>query len=164
MSNLVSHARFELEKAGLFDKEKDFYGGMTGKSVIELIELFAKQGHSGMSAPIVISLFKELANFKPISPITGDDDEWNEVGDEMFQNKRLSSVLKDGKDGRPYYLDAIVWSDEGGSFTGTVDGIKSSQFISFPFMPKTFYVKVDSDRNIVDREELERAFAYYQKS
>jgi hypothetical protein len=162
MSNLVSHARFELEKAGFFDKEKDFYGGMTGKAVIELIELFAKQGHSGMSAPIVISLFSELANFKPLGAITGDDDEWNEVGREMFQNKRLSSVLKEGKNGRAYYLDAIIWKDETGSFSGTVAGIKSSQFISFPFIPKTFYVKVDSNRNIVDSEELKKALAHYK--
>lgn len=47
------------------------------------------------------------------------------------------------KDGKPYYLDAIVWQyEDGGAFTGTVEGITSRQFIRLPFLPKTFYVKL----------------------
>ena len=42
-SNLVKHARRELELIGAFDEEKDFYAGMTGNAVIELIEVFSKQ-------------------------------------------------------------------------------------------------------------------------
>jgi len=45
MSNLVEHAKFELELAGYLDTEKDFYGGLTGKAVLELIECFSNQGH-----------------------------------------------------------------------------------------------------------------------
>lgn len=162
MSNLINHARAELEMAGLFDKDKDFYGGETGKAVMELIEVFSKQGHSGMSAPRVIALFKELANFNPINPIKCTDDEWVEVSENHFQNNRLSAVFKEGKEGKPYYLDAIVWEQEdGGAFTGTVEGIGSRQFIKIPFLPKTFYVKIDKDRNIIDRETLNKAFEYY---
>jgi hypothetical protein len=165
MSNLINHAKAELEKAGLFSKEGDFYGGFTGKAVLELIEVFSNQNHSGMSANVVISIFKELANFKIINPLTGQDDEWAEVSDGTFQNKRLSSVFKEGKSGRPYYLDAIVWQEEGGgAFTGTVENIPSRQFCKFPFLPKTFYVKVGKDRNIIDRSELNKAFEYYDIS
>lgn len=165
MGNLVEHAISELQMAGLFDKDKDFYGGNTGKAVMELIEVFGKQGHSGNSAPLVISIFKELANFKPINPLTNADTEWGEdLGDNTFQNKRFGSVFKKGKDGKPYYLDAIVWQYvDGGAFTGIVDGITSRQFIKLPFLPKTFYVKVTKgkENHIIDRKELEPVFKYY---
>ena len=54
---LIEHAKTELEIAGLFDVKGGFYEGMTGKAVIELIEVFSKQGHSGMSAPLVANIF-----------------------------------------------------------------------------------------------------------
>ncbi|NIO30179.1 MAG: hypothetical protein GTN75_00095 [Gemmatimonadetes bacterium] len=46
---LEQHARRELELAGLFDEDSD-YGGMLGHSTMRLIEAFAAEGHSGMSA------------------------------------------------------------------------------------------------------------------
>jgi len=166
MGKLTQHAKAELEMAGLFDKEKDFYGGMTGNAVLELIEVFEKQGHSGMSAQMVVSLFKELASFKPINPIKCTDDEWVEVGENQFQNKRLSAVFKEGKDGKPYYLDAIVWQyEDGRAFIGTVQGIASRQYIKLPFLPKTFYVKVtnEDEPKIIDKKTLAEAFEYYEK-
>ena len=118
--SLIEHAKTELQLAGLFDKEGDFYDGMTGKAVMELIEVFAKQGHSGMSAPYVISIFEKVANFKPLIGITGKDEEWGAVrdlgvGGSWYQNKRCSAIFKDGKDGRPYYIDAIVKRDQNGT-------------------------------------------------
>jgi hypothetical protein len=105
---LVDHAKVELEIAGLLNEEGDFYGGMTGKAVLELMEVFAKQGHSGMSAPIVADLFQKLANYKPLGPITGQDEEWGllaplDYGDDLkYQNKRESGLFKDA-DGRVTY-------------------------------------------------------------
>lgn len=167
MSNLVEHAKYELGLAGLLDSEKDFYGGLTGKAVLELIECFSKQGHSGMSAGIVISLFEKLANFKTISPISGSSEEWStETFDgETFQNIRLPNLFKKGIYGRAYYLDAIVWQEKNGTcFTGTVDNITSRQYVKLPFTPKTFYVKIDENRKIIDVETLEKAFAYYDQN
>jgi len=42
-------ARKWLEQNGLFDKDSD-YGGWLGEAVMEVVELVAKQGHSGGSA------------------------------------------------------------------------------------------------------------------
>lgn len=65
MSNLINHANKELQKAGLFDKDAD-YDGELGKGVLELITVFANQGHSGMSAEMTIQLFTKLARFEEI--------------------------------------------------------------------------------------------------
>lgn len=129
--------------------------------MLALLDKFGESGQSGGSAPYtanaICSTLKKLMLQKPICPITGVDDEWNDVSsmshDKLpsYQNNRCSAVFKNGTDGRAYYLDAIVWKGdtEGESgndwdtFTGTCWGITSRQFIkSFPFTPKTFYIDV----------------------
>lgn len=102
MSNLVEHARRELETAGYFDDDSD-YGGMLGDAVVELVELFAKQGHSGMSAMMTTALFEKLSSFKALTPLTTDPDEWVEVGEYTWQNRRQSEAFsEDG--GMTYHL------------------------------------------------------------
>lgn len=167
----IDFARTELEAIGAFDPDKDFYGGHTGKAVMELIELFAKQKHSGMSSSLVAGMFRKLTKWEPLSPIMNTEDEWsNDIsGDETYQNKRCPAVFKQGKDGKPYYIDAIVWEyEDGGAFTGTVEDITSRQFCKIPFSPKSFYVKISKEdeqgsRVILDKETLNKAFKYYQK-
>ena len=105
MSNLTDHAKYELELAGLFDKDSD-YDGALGTAVMELVEVFAKQGHSGFSAHRMLAIFNEVANFKPLTPIGKSPDEWvdqSEASDEpMWQNKRRGSTFsRDG--GKTWY-------------------------------------------------------------
>ena len=105
-SNLVRHAEREMRLAGLFDEDAD-YGGMIAPHVLELIKLFASEGHSGASAGLTRELFHRLSNFKILSPITSDPEEWMEVseasgGNPMWQSKRQPSVFStDG--GKTYY-------------------------------------------------------------
>jgi len=103
--SLVKHAKRELELAGLFDKDSD-YGGMLGKSIMQLVRVFAKQGHSGFSAGRTLSIFNKVASFRNLMPITPDPKYWMEVGDSMWQNTRSSSLFsKDG--GKTWYdIDA----------------------------------------------------------
>lgn len=102
MSNLVAHARRELETAGFFDDDSD-YGGMIGDAVVELVEVFAKQGHSGMSASIVLQLFEQVADFKALTPLTTDPDEWVEAYGNSRQNRRQPEAFsEDG--GKTYHL------------------------------------------------------------
>lgn len=188
--DLINHAQLELQIAGLFDEDKDFYGGMTGKAVIELIELFSKQGHSGMSASIIVDIFSRLAKYEPLTSITGKDEEWGEVsiGDSKpwYQNKRCSALFKDGKDGKPYYIDAIIkrdqkglcwsgmaWLSEEDYKTGDRSKMvgKRGYIKSFPFTPKTFYIDVkdvevakdDWESFVVNPSQLDEAFNYYDR-
>lgn len=161
-SNLVKHAKREFVYAGyipLEDEQEDDPNKWMQENILELLQVFGDQGHSGTSAPYAIRMFQKLADFKPLGPIKCTDDEWalgeSFSNNNIYQNKRLSSVFKEGKDGPPYYLEAIVWNETGehsGGFTGTVDGISSSQAINLPFTPKTFYIDVISKR-WADKEE-----------
>lgn len=129
--SLVEFARSELEIAGLFDKDGD-YGGMLGAAVLKMVEQFADEGHSGMSAGMAIALFKKVASFEPLTPLTGSDDEWNEVGPGVFQNRRCSRVFKEN--GQAYDIDGIVWRDpDGMTFTNRDSRVP----VTFPYTPKT---------------------------
>lgn len=105
MSNLVKHAEEELKLAGLFDKDSD-YEGMLGDAVLELVRVFAKQGHSGFSAQQTLAIFNEVASYKPLTPIGKSKDEWVNVSDmsneKMWQNKRRGTTFsRDG--GKTWY-------------------------------------------------------------
>jgi hypothetical protein len=61
-----------------------------------------------MSAPYAVALFEKLALWKPIAPLTGEDDEWNEVSEGTWQNRRNSAVFKK-EDGQAYWMDGRVF-------------------------------------------------------
>lgn len=99
MSKLVAHAKEELRRAGLFDK--DCYDGMIGKAALRLIETHAAEGHSGQSSALVVELFQKLAKFEALTPVTDDPSEWEKIPQErlpwsqgeLWQNKRQSSLF-----------------------------------------------------------------------
>ena len=183
---LVDHAQTELQMMGLFEEKGDFYGGMTGKAVMELMEVFSKQGHSGMSAGIVADLFHKLANYEPLQPITGKDEEWNECnhGDAPYwQNKRESGLFKQA-DGRVTYNSALIkrcpngvtWS--GPCYLTREDAINNTnrfhsslEIKGFPFTPKTFYIDVLEEEVapddwimwVKDPSQLNEVWEYYKK-
>ena len=175
----IQHAKREFAKLGYKPIEQcgDDPDKWIQENVLELLEVFSKQGHSGSSAPIAIHYFEKLANWEPLAPIMCTDDEWNDVVNDMYQNNRCSAVFKSGIDGKPYYLDAIVWRNQtGSSYTGGVfnskkEKIYSRQTIKIPFKPKTFYIDVvdyeiapdDWEAFIKDESQLKDVWQYYEK-
>lgn len=182
--SLKQHAQLELEMIGAFSEEGGFYGSMTGKAVMELIEVFSNQEHSGMSAQVVLDLFTKLAKYEQLGALTGKDEEWAELNYSsicFFQNKRNSAVFKQA-DGTVTYNNAIVKRCENGScWTGPLyptreDAINDTNIIrvaakGFPFTPKTFYIDVIEEEIrkddwimwVKDPKQLEEVFEYYQK-
>lgn len=155
--------------------------------IIALVKKFSESGQSGGSAPYVAhaisDTIKKLCLHEPITPITGDDDEWNDVsfdyGDNKkhYQNKRCSAIFKDVDDGveRFDYLDALIKKDKDGiCWNGnfwlsredflTDDSslkCKKSYIKSFPFTPKSFYIDVDDDDVMINPKQLEEVREYY---
>ena len=129
MSNLVDYAKDELKRIGMIDSG-EAYNDWATKAILDLIELFASQNHSGFSAPYVINAFSRLAMFKPLSPLTGEDDEWNEVVPDFFQNKRYSAVFKD-KDGAAYNIEGKIFTDDGETWYTNRD---SRVNVAFPYV------------------------------
>lgn len=171
MGNLTDYAKSELALIG-YDEKCEAPNSWIRDNVLELVELFSKQGHSGSSAPQVINLFEKVASYKPLKPIMCTDDEFVEVGDLARQNKRCSAVFRDSE-GKPYYIDAIIWKTQnGGCFGDSADNIRGRQYIKLPFVPKTFYIDVieeevapdDWELRIKDLSQLEQVWEYFEKS
>lgn len=101
-SDIRDYAQRELELAGLFSEDSD-YGGMIGEAVMELVEVFVKQGHSGFSAGMTLHLFRKVASFEPITPLTFEPEEWNHVHEDTYQHRRKPSVFSD--DGLKHWYD-----------------------------------------------------------
>lgn len=134
--NLLKHAERELAIAGydLNSKEEEPNKWMS-ENVIELISVFANQGHSGSSAPHLIRLFSKLANFEALSPLTGEDSEWNSVTDTLYQNNRCSHVFKEN--GVAYDGEGKIFRDPDGSCW---QNLESRTPVTFPYTPTTVYV------------------------
>ena len=107
--SLTEHAKRELQLAGMFDDDSD-YGGDIGRDVMDLIEVFSKQGHSGGSAQLTLAIFEKVANYQNLTELSPDQNEWNDVSEisgyapnTMWQSKRRPDAFS--KDhGITYYL------------------------------------------------------------
>ena len=147
MSNLEKYAKNELELAGFYDDDA-FYGkGVMAEAVLKLIRILGDEGHSGASASFAISIFEKLARFEPLTPLTGEDDEWADQG-YTFQNKRCMHVFKDSKDGQAYDIEGIVFYDliKKQNDNGIVETAKSYYTcfqsrvpVTFPYVPTKEY-------------------------
>lgn len=196
MSKSQLHAKRELEI--LAKTTPDAIVTPFTNEIIALCEAFGRSGQSGGSAPYTASAISQavekLMMFETLAPLTGEDDEWTDItgindGKEMYQNNRDSRVFKDSKDGKAYFIDAIVFNgDIGGTFTGSNIMLgdtpySSMQFVkSFPFTPKTFYIDVVDYRwkdkeektpdpnghwwthSIKDENQLREVFEYYDQN
>jgi len=99
MSNLVNHARRELEIIGE-DPE-------TIEGYLNVIQAFADMGHSGGSSSIAIPTIERLLQFRNLSALTDDPADWlnqkEYTGEDFWQNIRNSEAFStDG--GKTYYL------------------------------------------------------------
>jgi len=142
MSNILSHAKVELDRIGMTENSEDEMNVLMRKHILHMMNEFAEEGHSGFSASYAISILTKLMAFKPLTPLTGEDDEWTNVSDygsdnPHYQNKRLSSVFKNA-DGSCYDIDGrVFWEwyrDEDGNVSKTYyTGGESSVPVAFPY-------------------------------
>lgn len=124
-------------------KEEIFMQETVNHDILDLVDLFAFQAQSGFSAPYVLNRFKRLASWLPLSPLTGEDDEWIDIKDVFDkptqQNKRYSGLFRvKGDNSTAHDVNARVFSDNGGItwFTGSIDK-DFREPIVFPYMPPT---------------------------
>jgi len=157
----ITHAKKEFELAGWTNEKGEFECDMQKlmcEQVLELLEVFSTHGHSGSSYGYAVSLFEKLARFKLITPLTGNDNEWHEVGEGVFQNIRLSSVFK-GKDNKPYDIDGRVYwewykNEEGEVYKSHFSKGGDRFYIEFPYEQKK-PVEVFSPTDEYPNENLE---------
>lgn len=98
-SNLVTHARHELELIGEDTDVIDWF--------LRVVREFASYGHSGGSASVCIPRLDALLRYQNIAPLTADPSEWEDrtemSGAPLWQSQRNPEAFSiDG--GGTYYL------------------------------------------------------------
>lgn len=132
--NLYAHAVRELPAAN-----GDEMQAMMNECLLQMVLVFSSQGHSGFSAAYATGALAKLLNFEPLGPLTGEDSEWIEVGDGVWQNNRCSHVFKD--ETGAYDINGKVFrTPNSGCYTGR----DSRVYIEFPYTPVCEYVDVDA--------------------
>jgi hypothetical protein len=164
MSNILSHAKMELDRIGMTEDSEDEMNVQMRKHILHMMNEFAEEGHSGFSASYAISILTRLMNFKPLSPLSGDEAEWSEVGEGLRQNKRMSSVFKNA-DGSCYDVDGkVFWEwyrDEEGKATKTYYTSRESRVpVTFPYIvpDKPIYEYRYSDADPPQPKQNEEGF------
>jgi hypothetical protein len=101
-SNLVDHARRELELIGEDPEVVDWY--------VSVIRAFTGFGHSGGSASVMIPTLNDLLQFKNLSALTDDPDEWNHISDavagheDLWQSRRNPEAFSHNGGKSFYYV------------------------------------------------------------
>jgi len=138
MSNLIEYAKSEMDLIGLREDSEDEMNRAMRKHVLQMVKVFSDEGHSGFSANYALAILKKVLDFKPLTALTGEDSEWLEVADDLYQNKRASNVFKDA-DGA-YWSDGIVFWEW---FTPLDNGVAGEPFKTY-FISKDSAVRIES--------------------
>ena len=134
--SIISRAKDELKRINFGDEDSAI--------MIEILEKFFDQWDSGGAVYAVAPILQRLIAGKPLSPLTGDDDEWFDHGEGVFQNLRASSVFKD-----PHFYDGKLAFD-----LDSPAGPREP--ISFPYDPERAEVRspvVVMDGSVVRRSD-----------
>ena len=120
--SVTDFAKAEMDRAGFHHVERDL--------ILEMMRSFFKKYDSGGAvwamAPVLehLPVVKRLIACKPLTPLTGEPDEWLECDGGVLQSKRLPSVFKDPR-----------WHD--GKLAYDLDNPAGPREpITFPYMPE----------------------------
>ena len=153
MGSLVDWAKNELK---LWNVDNDGFGEMASNDVLEVIEVLCNQGHSGMSAPIIMGIIQKLWSWKPLTPLTGEDSEWTDELDpdgNTLMNKRCPAVFKNKETGKAFYLDGRVFVEpNGNTFTCNLSSVDIDFPFTVPDKPIYVYLKYNIDEKEVDEQ------------
>ena len=125
-----------------YDPKGFSYGGAVYESALKAYRSLSEDGHSGMSWSFTGNVLMRLMKNRPLTPLKGTDDEWNQIGKDEYQNMRCSSVFKTvNPDGAVKYIDvdyAVCIDDDSRCyhhFGLLKDEVYSRWPITFPYMP-----------------------------
>jgi hypothetical protein len=150
MSNLLDHAKRELDLIGMGDDATDLNRAMR-LHILLMVKTFAAEGHSGFSASYAINALKHLLAFEPLTPLTGNDDEWLDRSQDsampIWQNRRCGRVFK--TEDRCYDAEGKIFRTPGGlGYTKA----ESCVPVVFPYRPITVYVDTPDESDESDEQ------------
>jgi len=122
--SMKSWAKSEMERAQ-FDEQ-------TKEAMSKILDIFFEEWDSGGAVSWAVPVLERLLKGLPLSPLTGEDDEWNDLSDmagqQLYQNRRCSTVFKVVDGSRVYCYDIDGPKDP--------NGYRGMKEITFPYDPE----------------------------
>lgn len=112
--SIIDQARYEMELAKFPPEDI--------ASMATILNVFFEAWDSGGAVHAMAPVLQRLIAGQPLTPLTGEDHEWVEVGPGVLQNRRDSSVFKD-----PRFHDGKLAYD--------IDAPEPRAAITFPYSP-----------------------------
>ena len=143
-TNLETFAENELALLGNSEGQ-----GAMNKHLLEMVKVFAEEGHSGFSAKYAIRCLERLLRFLPLTKIEDKPEDWTEVSDGTFQHKRCSKIFKDKDrfEGQAYNVEGRIFTNDNGQSWFT--NAKSHTPIDLPYFvplhPAEYLVNENGD-------------------
>ncbi len=133
-TEFIDFVNGELER---FTDEDDKMLETLKKEIPQLCKVFEYfTGGSKYKAKVMIRLFATLAEWLPLTPLTGEDDEWQlvdgysgEPNEMKYYNKRCPRVIKYGN-GRAMDSEGVIFSYDGKTWFRDENSFVD---ISFPY-------------------------------
>lgn len=112
MSTIQEWAKIELDRIKFGDKDT--------RAMLDILKLFFHNWDSGASVSVAAPILCRIIEGKPLTPLTGEQDEWADMSDTMnrgagalYQNIRRSSVFRERlPDGTMIAYDLDLPGDE----------------------------------------------------
>lgn len=146
-------------------RKEDPYGIAIYNSAAKAYMSLAEDGHSGLSIGLTKSILNRMIDHKPLSPLTGADDEWSDVIDRddengyiCLQNKRYSALFKYMyDDGRIEYsdVDQYICENVNSPYSRYRAGFITNRVkqlfpISMPYTPKNKPIVIYTEDFLTD--------------
>lgn len=153
--SIKTHAEQELALIGLGPDCTDEMDKAMREHILKMVDTFADEGHSGFSASYAIRILEKLLKFEPVTPLTGEDDEWMEIADGTYQNKRCGRVFKKVRetdtivydiDGRVFW-DEYIDEEDFTPYKSYYTCAESRTPVTFPYTPTTVYLHSNDRKN-----------------
>ena len=163
MSRLLEYAKQELARIECDDAE---YLKAFTDQVLEILQTYEEQDHSRFSGLDVMDCVHRLTQFKPLTPLENNDNDWKKVYTtyigEMYEHKRYRQLKKYVmNDGSVDIMDcySLLISRYNQIYRDGLGG--RCREITFPYSPSLFpkelYIEEDDESltKITDHEEIE---------
>ncbi len=95
--SFIVHAEYELRRAGVDERIR--------RAVMKLLKKLSKQGQLGCCTHCILDIFYKLSRSKPLTPLTGEDEEWIKVKENLLRNRRCQTVFRTPATGETWDMD-----------------------------------------------------------
>lgn len=89
----------------LYKEDCDCYFASCADSALKAFKSLCEDGHSGMSIVFTRDILIRLIDGDPLTAVEDREEDWEKVGEDEFQHKRMRRLFKTVKNGKTSYSD-----------------------------------------------------------